>query len=71
MISQGRVNKLMDVPTASRKYKQREGENVTLGSVVNRLNLAGEKMVNNSVKKVVLMQLFGILLSKVSLYLKL
>ena len=52
MISQGRVNKLMDAPTASRKYKQREGENVTLGSVVNRLNLASEKMVANSVKKV-------------------
>ena len=52
MISQGRVNKLMDATTASRKYKQRAGENVTLGAVVNRLNLASEKMIAINVKKV-------------------
>ena len=52
MISQGRVNKLMDASTTSRKYKQREGENVTLGSVVSRLKLGSEKMVADNVKKV-------------------
>ena len=47
MISQGR---------ASRKYKQREGENVTLGNVVNRLNVASEKMVANKAKKVAILE---------------
>ena len=56
MISQGRVNKLMDASTTSRKYKQREGENVTLGSVVHRLNFASEKMVANSAKKVAFLE---------------
>lgn len=56
MIPQGRINKLMDASTTSRKYKQREGENVTLGSVVSRLNLASEKIVANNVKKVANME---------------
>ena len=51
MISQGKVNKLMDASTTNRKYKQREGENVTLGSVVSRLKLGSDKMVANKVKK--------------------
>lgn len=53
MISQGRV---MDASTTSRKNKEREGENVTLGSVVNRLNLASEKMVASNAKKVAILE---------------
>ena len=56
MISQGRVSKLMDASNTSREYKQREGENVTLGSVVNRLNLGSEKMVANNAKKVAILE---------------
>lgn len=55
MIPQGRVSKLMDAST-TRRYKQREEENVTLGSVVNRLNLASEKMVANKAKKVAILE---------------
>ena len=54
MISQGRVSKLMDSSTTSRKYKQGEGDNVTLGSVFHRLNLASEKKVAIIAKKVVI-----------------
>lgn len=46
----------MDPSSTSRNYKQREGENVTLGSVVNRLNLAREKMVANNAKKVAILE---------------
>lgn len=56
MILQGRINKLMDVLIMSRKYKQCEGENVILGSVVSWLNLVSEKIVVNNVKKVVNME---------------
>ena len=54
MISQGRVSKVTDASTTSRKYKQREGDTVTLGSVFNRLNLASEKKVAIIAKKVVI-----------------
>lgn len=46
----------MDVLIMSRKYKQCEGENVILGSVVSWLNLVSEKIVVNNVKKVVNME---------------
>lgn len=55
MTSQGRVRKQMDASTTSRKCKQREQENVTLGSMVDRFNLASEKMVANNAKKVAIL----------------
>lgn len=56
MTSQGRVRKLLGASTTSRKCKQREQENVTLGSMVNRFNLASEKMVANNAKKVAILE---------------
>lgn len=55
MTSQGRVRKQMDASTTSRKCKQREQENVTLGSMVDRFNLASEKMVAHNAKKVAIL----------------